>query len=228
MSKQPILDIHDLVVRFSDKTVLNQIDWQVQKGDFVSLIGANGAGKTTLVKTILRQLKPVAGTITTNPKQLTYGYVPQFRNVDPDYPLSIKSFVGLNRLGHHLPFYLPKEHQALMQVLQRTNLEAIQNSRLGKASGGEKQRAYLAQALINAPDLLILDESTASLDVQAKNELMRLVQHLNVVDQLTIIFITHDFELAKHYTQKFAFLHNGQLDSGAIEDLTDDFLMQHV
>ncbi|MFD1672449.1 metal ABC transporter ATP-binding protein [Agrilactobacillus yilanensis] len=228
MTTEPILDIQKLVVRFPDKTVLKDIDWTIQKGDMVSLIGVNGAGKTTLIRAILRQLRPTSGQIVTHPKQIEYGYVPQFRNVDPDYPLSIKSFVGLTRLKHRLPFYLPKEHQALVRVLKRTNLVQIQNSRLGKASGGEKQRAYLAQALINEPDLLILDESTASLDVQAKNELMQLVRHLNETEALTVIFITHDFELAKQYTKKFAFLHDGALDTGAIEDLTDDFLMKHV
>lgn len=228
MTEQPILDIQNLGVRFPDKTVLKNIQWTIEKGDMISLIGVNGAGKTTLIRAILHQLKPTSGKIITTPKQIEYGYVPQFRNVDPDYPLSIKSFVGLTRLNHHLPFYLPKEHQALIQVLRRTNLVQIQNSRLGKASGGEKQRAYLAQALINDPDLLILDESTASLDVQAKNELMQLVQSLNEKDRLTVIFITHDFELAKQYTKKFAFLHDGHLDTGAIGELTDDFLMQHA
>lgn len=227
MMDQAILDIQNLTVQFPDKTVLDDIDLTVEKGDMISLVGVNGAGKTTLVRAILHQLKPTAGQIITYPKQIEFGYVPQFRNIDKNYPLSIKSFVGLNRLDHRWPFYTASEHRSLKKALARTDLTGIQNRRMGKASGGERQRAYLAQSLINDPDLLILDESTASLDMKAKNELMELVAHLNEKDHLTVIFITHDFELAKKYTKKFAFLHDGQIDTGPIEALTDDFLFAH-
>ncbi|GAF39532.1 ABC transporter family protein [Agrilactobacillus composti DSM 18527 = JCM 14202] len=232
MHKDSILDIEHLTVRFPDKTVLDDINLSIQRGTMVSLIGENGAGKTTLIRTILHQLKPTKGKIIAHPgagrRHLEIGYVPQFRNIDTGYPLSIKSFVGLNRLKHRWPFYLPQEHAALISALKRTNLLKLQNIRLGSASGGEKQRAYLAQALVNDPELLILDEATASLDVKAKNELMTLVQQLNQSDQLTVIFITHDFELAQKYTQRFMFLNEGKIETGPVADLSEKFLEAHA
>ncbi|MCD2255475.1 ATP-binding cassette domain-containing protein [Lactobacillus sp. CC-MHH1034] len=232
MTVEPILDIKQLTVRFPDKVVLDRLDFQLYPGEMISLIGANGAGKTTLIRAVLHQVKPVHGTIETHPlhetRQLKIGYVPQFRNIDHDFPLSIASFVGLNRLGHHWPFYTKQEHQNLKHALACTYLTDLAQTRLGSASGGEKQRAYLAQALVDDPDLLILDESTASLDVQAKNELMALVQELNHNEQLTVVFITHDLELAARYTTKYYLLEDGKLSSGASADLNQSLIREKV
>ena len=91
-------------------------------------------------------------------------------------------------------------------MIEATHLTQIANTRLGMASGGEKQKAYLAQALLDEPNFLILDESTASLDVNTKHELMDLVQELNQTQKLTVLFVTHDLSLAKQYTNQYLLL----------------------
>lgn len=95
---------------------------------------------------------------------------------------------------------------------------------LGMTSGGEKQRAYLAQALVNQPDLLILDEPTASLDVAVKHELIGLVRQLNQTNGLTVLFVTHDLPLAKEFTDQYLLLQNGRMSTGSAQAITDDMI----
>ena len=153
------------------------------------------------------QLKPQAGTIRFRKQpSVRLGYVPQFRNVDAEYPLSIRSFIQLRQLDHLFFWHTAKEKAALARVIEATHLTQIANTRLGMASGGEKQKAYLAQALLDEPNFLILDESTASLDVNTKHELMDLVQELNQTQKLTVLFVTHDLSLAKQYTNQYLLL----------------------
>ena len=188
------------------------------------MVGENGVGKTTLVRALLGQLTPKAGSIE-KPRDLQIGYVPQFRNLDPEYPLSIRDFVALNLPMRLVPWLSRTEKQAVNDVLAKTNLQNIQERPLGSASGGEKQRAYLAQALLRSPQLLVLDESTASLDNEMKYELLDLVESERQAG-LTVLFVTHDLDLAKHYGTNYLFLYHGGYEQGPIKELPVDKLTE--
>jgi len=109
----------------------------------------------------------------------------------------------------------------IKNILQETKLTELKNRPLGLASGGEKQKAYLAQALLNDPKVLILDEATASLDVEVKMQLMDLVQELNQKYNLTVIFITHDYELTKKYTSRALFFKNKTIEEVHVNDVSE-------
>lgn len=188
------------------------------------VVGENGVGKTTLVRALLGQLTPKAGSIE-KARDLQIGYVPQFRNLDPEYPLSIRDFVALNLPMRLVPWLSRTEKQAVNDVLAKTNLQNIQERPLGSASGGEKQRAYLAQALLRSPQLLVLDESTASLDNEMKYELLDLVESERQAG-LTVLFVTHDLDLAKHYGTNYLFLYHGGYEQGPIKKLPVDKLTE--
>lgn len=223
---EPIINVNNLTVRFPEKTVFSDVNVQINRGQFLSIVGDNGAGKTTLLRTLLGQLKPSGGKVEVHPsrKELKIGYVPQFRNIDSDYPLSLRNFVALGLTKHIMPWLLPKEQHQLDAILKETELTHLAGTRLGTASGGEKQKAYLAQALVEQPDLLILDESTASLDNVMKYELLDLVAHYQKQHNLTVIFVTHDLPLAKRYSTDYLMLKDGQYETGAITALDTNVL----
>jgi len=202
----PLLTVDHLNFGFYDRPLYQDLSFELAPGSMTSLIGANGVGKTTLVRLLMKQLKPQTGAITyRQDPAVSIGYVPQFRNLEDEYPLSIRSFVALNH-PRHFPWMTASDKQALNRVLDETHLLDRQHQRLGAASGGEKQKAYLAQALLDRPNFLILDESTASLDVNTKIELMDLVKELNQKNGLTVLFVTHDLNLAKQYTDQYLLL----------------------
>lgn len=147
------------------------------------------------------------------------GYVPQFRNIDSEYPLSIRAFIELNA-----PLFKTKKvKEQIDRQITETHLEQIQNTRMGEASGGQKQRAYLAQALLDHPNMIILDEATASLDPAAKEELMGLIRHLNQEHKITVLFVTHDIPLAKKYMSDYLYLNKGTIRQGKMKDFKEDF-----
>lgn len=215
-----MIEAKNLTKRFGNQLVFQDVNFKINQGDFLSLIGPNGSGKTTLVK-ILMGLEPkTSGELNFDHKQ-TIGYVPQFRNIDNDYPLSIEAFIRLNLKFTLSPTKRHENDQLIQEILEKTGLSDLKDRPLGLASGGEKQKAYLAQALLNDPKILILDESTASLDVEVKMQLMDLVAELNKKYQLTVIFITHDYELTKKYTTKALFFQNKTLKEVPISRISE-------
>lgn len=196
-----IVTVNDLSVAFGNHRVINNLSFNINQGDFLVVVGENGVGKTTLVRSLLGFIKPQKGKIIINP-QTQLGYVPQFRNIDQEYPLSIRDFVALNVHHSFLPWLKKSERQRVDKVITETNLQKIADRPLGLASGGEKQRAYLAQALLPNPGLLILDESTASLDNEMKYELLDLVTDFQQRG-LSVMFVTHDWDLAHRYGSRF-------------------------
>jgi zinc/manganese transport system ATP-binding protein len=215
------LNVQRLALSYGDEDVIDDLNFHLQAGHFLAVIGENGVGKTTLVRALLGQLKPKAGVIEFSEpkKKMKIGYVPQFRNLDEEYPLSVRDFVALSLINRRLPWLNKAEVQRLDEVMQQTNLLKIANRPVGLASGGEKQRAYLAQALINRPELLILDESTASLDNEMKYELLDLVAKFQHGQDLSVIFITHDLPLAQRYADHFLMMEHFKYTTGKIADL---------
>lgn len=216
-----MIEAKDLTKRFGKQLVFQNLNFQINDGEFISLIGPNGSGKTTLVK-ILMGLEPSSsGTLKINEKQ-TIGYVPQFRNIDLDYPLNIEQFIRLNLKFTFSAKQRNHGNKIIKSIMQKTHLTDLRNRPLGLASGGEKQKAYLAQALLNDPKILILDESTASLDVEVKTQLMDLVQELNQKYHLTVIFITHDYELTKKYTKRALLFQNKTIVPVKVENISKE------
>lgn len=216
-----LISVENLSLRFPNHQVLSNLSFTVKRGDFLGVIGENGVGKTTLVRLILRQLRPSAGKIVLK-KGLRIGYVPQFRNIDVEYPLSVKDFVSLNYTGIKLPWLSKKERARVDEVMAKVGLTQIADRPLGLASGGEKQKAYLAQALLKHPDLLILDESTASLDPNTKQELLDVVKRLNQEMGLTILFVSHDMQMVQKYPDYFLWLQRDHYRMGAVSELRED------
>ncbi|WP_334333140.1 metal ABC transporter ATP-binding protein [Companilactobacillus sp. HBUAS59544] len=216
-----MIQAKNLTKRFGNQLVFQNVNFTINDGDFLSLIGPNGSGKTTLVKIIMGLEKKSGGELLVDHKQVI-GYVPQFRNIDIDYPLNIEQFVRLN-----LKFTLSRkkrrqDNELIKTILEKTGLSKLKDRPLGLASGGEKQKAYLAQALLNEPKVLILDESTASLDVEVKMQLMDLVKELNEKENLTVIFITHDYDLTKKYTHRALFFKDQTLKEVDVADVSED------
>ena len=219
-----MIEVNNLTKKFGQQLVFKKINFTIKQGEFVSLIGPNGSGKTTLIKILLGIEPQTTGLIKINQRKI--GYVPQFRNIDNDYPLSIKQFIDLN-LKFTLNLKKRRQNKALLQkVITKTQLSQIQDRPLGLISGGEKQKAYLAQSLLTQPDVLILDEATASLDVAVKRQLMDLVRELNQKEQLTVIFITHDYELTKEYTDRVLLFQDKTLKEIALTDVSENMFAQ--
>lgn len=213
-----ILTVNNLSMRFDKKTVFENLNFKLKKGSMTALLGPNGTGKTTLINVLMKMLVPSSGSFEFA-DNVRLGYVPQFRNIDAEYPLSIAAFIGLNapliKTG--------KVKKTIKAQLQETNLYDIRNTRMGEASGGQKQRAYLAQALLDSPNVIILDEATASLDPVAKDELMRLIKHLNEKHKITVLFVTHDIPLAEKYMQDYLYLNHQKIEQGEMANFKEAY-----
>ena len=203
------LNIKNLTYSIGDKTILDNISFSVSSGDVVAVVGKNGVGKTTLLNNILEKLNKTneINLVGENP---TLGYVPQFRQIDEELPLSAADFVSLPSQKGFLPWLSKKEKESIKNALSLTNSIKLENKSIGTLSGGEKQRVFLAQALVNKPNLLLLDEFTSNLDKTSEVECMTLVKDITKKENIITLCITHELSLLdEKYVDKILYLEEG-------------------
>ncbi|WP_349549979.1 ATP-binding cassette domain-containing protein [Leuconostoc pseudomesenteroides] len=195
---EKILSVKNLDVSVPNKILIKSLSFETFTGQILCVTGDNGVGKTTLLNTLLAESKKSQNTS----KHIDFSVpfnaiqvIPQFRDIDDDYPLSVENFMTLNLTQRLNPWLSNSERALRVKVAKWTNLNQILKQPMGKTSGGEKQRAYLAQALMAEPQLLILDESTSNLDRDSRIELLRLIKEISLSESIAVIFITHDPEL---------------------------------
>lgn len=187
--------------------VLENLSFDIYKKDFIAIIGANGSGKSTLLKLILKELNPSDGEIfisNTNIKNFkewdTIGYVPQINagNI-PGFPITALEIVTLN-LYNKMGFFKfsKKSHIELAKrALSQVNMLDFANTPMNKMSGGQQQRIMIAKSLINNPKILIFDEPTTGIDKESKDQLFKILTHLNRIHGITILLVTHELEIMK-------------------------------
>lgn len=187
--------------------VLENLSFNIYKKDFIAIIGANGSGKSTLLKLILKELNPSDGEIfisSTNIKNFkewdTIGYVPQINagNI-PGFPITALEIVTLN-LYNKMGFFKfsRKSHIELAKrALSQVNMIDFANTPINKMSGGQQQRIMIAKSLINNPKILIFDEPTTGIDKESKDQLFKILTHLNRIHGITILLVTHELEIMK-------------------------------
>ncbi|WP_314396762.1 ATP-binding cassette domain-containing protein [uncultured Gemella sp.] len=212
------LKLKNLTYSIGDKTILDNITFSVTSGNVVAVVGKNGVGKTTLLNNILEKLNKTSqiSLVGENP---TLGYVPQFRQIDEELPLSATDFVSLPIQKGFLPWLSKKEKASIKEALELTNSLKLQNKSIGTLSGGEKQRVFLAQALVNKPNLLLLDEFTSNLDKTSEIECMTLVKEITKKENIITLCITHELSLIdEKYVDKILYLEEGRFKFISIED----------
>ena len=209
--KDPIIQCDQLSLLLGGMKVLDKVTLSVHDGDFLGIIGPNGGGKTTLLRVILGLEAPSAGSVRvfggapgSFPARI--GYVPQRLFFDRDFPISIRELVLMGRISNKKLFhhYNKRDREKSDQAICTTGLERLAERRIGDLSGGELQRALIARALAGDPELLLLDEPTASIDPQMKTTIYDLLEHLK--EKLTIVLVTHDVGTISRYVTRIASL----------------------
>ncbi|MDP3935076.1 MAG: metal ABC transporter ATP-binding protein [Candidatus Giovannonibacteria bacterium] len=204
----PILEVKKLSVRYGEQSILDDISFDLEKGDTLAIIGPNGSGKTTLLRAILGAISYEGEIIFT--LQTRIGYVPQKIDLERDLPITVQEFLLLKSAQKKSSAYSP--HQALEMV----NLSAnFLKKRLGELSAGELQRVLIAWAVIDRPSLLLFDEPTASVDVAGQETVYELLHRLHDKYDLTLILISHDLTVVYRYASKVLCLNREQVCYGA-------------
>jgi zinc transport system ATP-binding protein len=199
--EQEILKAENLNFEYPDTPVLRDVNFALQKGDFLGIIGANGAGKSTLIKLILKILPLSQGKITLFGEDLSkfkdnhkIGYVSQKANsFNSDFPATVKEVVMANLYSQKGLFkrYKKEDYEKFENVLEKVGMTGYENKLIGKLSGGQQQRIFIARALISNPELLLMDEPTVGVDAKSARQIMDIISSLNK-QGMTIIMTNHD------------------------------------
>jgi ABC-type Mn/Zn transport systems, ATPase component len=180
--------------------VLVNVDVNVAPSDFIGVVGPSGSGKTTLLRTVMGTVVPVAGSVQRRPG-LRVAYVPQTETVNWNFPVTVGECVLMARGGRRLPWSSREERAEVARVLERLGVDHLEGRHIRRLSGGQQQRVFIARALLRQPELLLMDEPTAGVDVATRHEVLHLLEELNAAG-LAILLTTHDLNgVAAHLPQ---------------------------
>jgi zinc transport system ATP-binding protein len=194
-----LITLNNISLSHNGKNVRDDVSFKLHKGEFVTLIGPHGAGKSSLIKILLGVIKQDSGDITyTN--NIRLGYTPQTFSANPFIPISVKDFLTLNQ---------KLDSEFMMQTFELTGIKELLKLPLKNLSGGELQKVLLTRALLNKPNVLILDEPAQNLDIDGQMQLYKLIQDIHQQQNCAVLMVSHDLHrVMKESTQVLCLYHH--------------------
>ncbi|MCG3721521.1 zinc ABC transporter ATP-binding protein ZnuC [Vibrio cincinnatiensis] len=205
-----LIELHDICVDFNQRRVLDKVNLSLSRGKITTLIGPNGAGKSTLVRVLLGLHPQDSGSISRG-ENIKIGYVPQKLKLNDTLPLTVNRFLRL--AGKYSP-------QEINESLLLVGAEHLNHSDMHKLSGGENQRVLLARALLQRPDVLVLDEPAQGVDVQGQIDLYDLIDAIRLRFHCAVFMVSHDLHLVMAKTDEVICLHHHICCSGSPADIS--------
>lgn len=220
-----IVSLDDVSVVLGGRTILDGINAEIAAGEFVAVLGPNGAGKSTLLRVLLGLQPLTRGTVLIGGRppgrgSALVGYAPQGRLLDHDLPVRGRDLVALGLDGHRwgVPFFgQPEKERRISEVIDAAGASAYANAPVGHLSGGEQQRLLLAQAILNDPKLLLLDEPLASLDLHRQQEMVSLIASLSRERKATVLLVAHDVNPLLPVVDRVLYLAGGRAVLGTVD-----------
>ena len=221
---EEIIDIYQLTVNYEKTSALWDINVSIPKGSLVGVIGPNGAGKSTLLKALLGIEKPLSGRVRFFGKPFKsikdkIAYVPQKGTIDWDFPITVFDVVLMGRYGklRGLKWYTKADKEAAQKILDRLEMGDLADRQISALSGGQQQRLFIARALLQEGDILLLDEPFAAVDSATEEIIVKLLKKLRR-DGKTILVVHHDLNTAPHYFDQVLLLNTSLVAFGAVEE----------
>jgi zinc transport system ATP-binding protein len=182
--------------------VLRDVDLEVQRGEFVAIAGPNGGGKTTLVRLVVGLEQPTSGRVELMARKV--GYLPQRTQAGIDAPVTVRELVTTGRASRArlIGPLSSTDRVSVQEAIDRVGLSPNADRRLTTLSGGQQQRAFIAKALAADPELLVLDEPTTGVDVEAQDAIAALLQRLRSELEMTILYVSHEFGAVERFVER--------------------------
>lgn len=232
---QSQIKIRELSAGYNGKIIIENINIDINKNDFVGIIGPNGGGKTTFLKVILGFLKPMKGSIiikNSSPKEMRkiIGYVAQTNEYDRKFPITVYDIVLMARLKYksiYNQFYNKKDKEIVLEKMVDLDIKHLAHKHISTLSGGERKRVYIARALVTNPEILLLDEPTSDIDKKIEKEFYDLLKKIN--KNITILLVSHDIGIVSSYVKSIACInknlhyHNSNQITREMIQMTYDF-----
>jgi manganese/iron transport system ATP-binding protein/manganese/zinc/iron transport system ATP- binding protein len=234
-SKRPtVIDVKHLTVSYQAKPALLDVSVQIESDQLVGVIGPNGAGKSTFIKAILGFVKPDLGTVQINGKSAQkakgeVAYVPQRGAVDWDFPITVKEVALMGRY-QQIPWYTTprsKDHDAAFAALEMVRMQDFAERQIGELSGGQQQRVFLARALAQGSDILLLDEPFAGVDAATERAILEVLERAKQNGK-TLVVVHHDLSTAAEYFDKLILIKQRMYAYGTPQIVLNEELLSNV
>ncbi len=217
---ESLIVVHDIDVAYGKIQALKSLNFSIEKGDYIGVIGPNGGGKSTLIKTILGLVKANQGSISylgqsLKKSKIKMGYVPQINDINRYFPITVKEVILTGKLSTEFtPFFKYSKNDILevQDILELVGLGDLGDRQISDLSGGEFQKMLIARALIIKPDILLLDEPTAMIDILSQKQILNLLKKLS--KDVTILLVTHQIQAITKHVKKLIYLNKNVLAEG--------------
>jgi ABC-type Mn2+/Zn2+ transport system ATPase subunit len=233
MSSPFLINLEEVTIGYDKKGFLDSINFSIERNQFWGIIGPNGSGKTTLLKTILGLIPPVEGKVRYREgKPLVFGYVPQRGNYDHIFPVSVVEFVAMGRYSR-IPVgksFKKGDWGIVMECLEKTEISHLRKRPFRSLSEGEKQRVLLARAIAGEPDVLVLDEPTASMDIKGETTIMELIEKIREADTPTVLMVSHFLNTIARFADHVVVIDkdSGVFHAGTIKEVFSSEILTRV